>query len=379
MARLRCDVPFRKRLAWLAGAGVCALAVFLLTTNILLTHSPIFFPMVCNITGRNFGQERMDEQGVHVNGTAVTSCSNPNALTIEMKPIQDTKIYLVLGEEMSIAGTATFAPQLFPPDSSTSMSSETSMNINHTQLRGILQHHMAFGEPMMMSVEHVWARVEVDLYGLKLRSPWQERESRCAWSINPMKRQNGPVVCENSLSALRPIVKPANATVQPFALPVPPEEIARAEQVRDWACATLMFLSSLVLAEVSVRSVSLWRTLRQRTQRQVKFEDELPKTEEDKTDARPTLRLPCCVAAGDDETGGYRPATTRSGATLTTRASSPNDGTTEASSPAAESIGEALFTPTNYELNDAHIVQILPDQEAAFVELPTKSPACRDI
>eukprot|EP00929_Paragymnodinium_shiwhaense_P055105 TRINITY_DN2763_c0_g1_i2.p1 TRINITY_DN2763_c0_g1~~TRINITY_DN2763_c0_g1_i2.p1 ORF type:complete len:209 (-),score=31.58 TRINITY_DN2763_c0_g1_i2:1235-1861(-) len=189
MATKCCDGLYCK-LASLGAVGLLLLVVLGLSANTLATFSPIYTPMECNITEKIFGQERMGADGVRVNGTGVTVCRNPNRLNIEMQPIEDTKIFLVLGDNLSLAGVSTGSPHVFLAGGSTEMPSATSMHIDHTQLRGIMHHHMTYGEPMMMSVERVWARVEVDLYGLKLRSPWLEQAAE-AGRRGPADRRCG--------------------------------------------------------------------------------------------------------------------------------------------------------------------------------------------
>eukprot|EP00929_Paragymnodinium_shiwhaense_P112706 TRINITY_DN80972_c0_g1_i1.p1 TRINITY_DN80972_c0_g1~~TRINITY_DN80972_c0_g1_i1.p1 ORF type:complete len:375 (+),score=35.37 TRINITY_DN80972_c0_g1_i1:61-1185(+) len=240
--------------------GVLLLFVFILTANTLAAFTPLYTPIVCNATERHFDKETLDENwGVHVNGTAVTICENPNRHSFFMEPITHTKLYLALGDDVSSIGNATMSPQQFLAGGKVELLTDIAMHMNSTQIRGMLAYYREQGKPMMISVAHVWGRVEIDLYGWTLSSPWQERRSWCGWSVNPIDRLNGPVACENSLPALRGIIKPATATAQPFAVPCPPEKIAEAEQIRDWFCMSLMLMSFLLFVAVLIRFLFHYR------------------------------------------------------------------------------------------------------------------------
>eukprot|EP00929_Paragymnodinium_shiwhaense_P011630 TRINITY_DN11762_c0_g1_i1.p1 TRINITY_DN11762_c0_g1~~TRINITY_DN11762_c0_g1_i1.p1 ORF type:complete len:311 (+),score=60.23 TRINITY_DN11762_c0_g1_i1:169-1101(+) len=226
----------------------------------------MYIPMECINSEKNMGKEQMDAQGgVDVNGTATTVCKNDNRYTFHMKPIEETTLYLVLGDDVSVIGHASVGPHVFLPHEDTPMDANVTMHFNNTQLRNMLDYDRLHGEPMMMSASHVWGSVEVDLFGLKLRSPWQEKTNWCGWLIDPKERLNGPLVCGESLDALRRLVKPANSTATPFAVYVPREKIREGAQFRSLVCGVVMGVSLFVLMVSILCSMSQWRAHSRRT------------------------------------------------------------------------------------------------------------------
>eukprot|EP00929_Paragymnodinium_shiwhaense_P014822 TRINITY_DN12279_c0_g1_i1.p1 TRINITY_DN12279_c0_g1~~TRINITY_DN12279_c0_g1_i1.p1 ORF type:complete len:334 (+),score=32.46 TRINITY_DN12279_c0_g1_i1:319-1320(+) len=309
-------------------------------TAAIARFRPIYTPMFCNTTEQNVGKEQIDENhGALVNATATTICTNANPyFTFRMKPIGDTKLYLVLGDDVSEVGNASVDPQVILPFADTLMPSNITMYFNSTQSRNMIDYHRTQGEPMMMSVTRVWGGVDLDLYGWKLRSPWHERYSWCAWSIDPRKRLNGPLVCEGSLSALRHVVKPANATFESFEVYVPSEELARAEQLRDWFCSIVMGSSSLLFVAVMLCSAVHVRAQSRRT-----FQadgGDMLKVEEGRLEEEDDHAAKCPYRPTQVADKPKEAATSVS--SLTTRASTPRGSASTVDSASSDHVRQAL-------------------------------------
>eukprot|EP00929_Paragymnodinium_shiwhaense_P030858 TRINITY_DN17408_c0_g1_i1.p1 TRINITY_DN17408_c0_g1~~TRINITY_DN17408_c0_g1_i1.p1 ORF type:complete len:390 (-),score=40.13 TRINITY_DN17408_c0_g1_i1:940-1992(-) len=304
-------------------AGTFIAGALLFSAGTIASFDPVLTSMSCNQTAKEFGQERFGADGVHVNGTATTVCSNRNRFAFHVNPIEDTKVLLVLGDDVSTVGSTKDNKQVYPPHGDAIMYSDTVMHINMTQLRGIMDYHSLHGEPMMASVSHVWARVEVEVLGFKVRSPWFEKTSYCGWSVDPMKRLNGPLTCEHTLAGVQAIVKPANATTGPFEVPCPPEKIAQAEWARDCACAVLVVVCVLVLIAVVTRLVTHWMQIVGASTTIALDAHELSKAEEGRLEGQ-ELKLTVTDTANCDAYKAYKTAASFSTASGTTQPSTPS-------------------------------------------------------
>eukprot|EP00929_Paragymnodinium_shiwhaense_P019785 TRINITY_DN13378_c0_g2_i3.p2 TRINITY_DN13378_c0_g2~~TRINITY_DN13378_c0_g2_i3.p2 ORF type:complete len:334 (-),score=74.00 TRINITY_DN13378_c0_g2_i3:278-1279(-) len=306
------------KMVTLAAMGLAFLVLFVRTASSLASPKPIYIPMMCNTSEQNVGKEQIDAQhGASVKATATTVCRNSNPFTFLMEPIEASKLYLVLGDDVSQVGNVTVDPQTIAPHASVRMPSNVSMYFSSTQTRHMLDYHRSHGEPMMMSVSHVWGAVQLDLYGWKLRSPWEESKSYCAWSINPRKRLNGPIVCDKDLRALQRVVKPANASIEPFAVYVDPEKIAQAERARHWFFSLVMAVSLAIVVAAMLRCRVHWQA---HSRRIVKAGgDDLQKAEEGRLEQQ-AQGATCYLPSPDAD---ERKEVAQSVATVTTQAPTP--------------------------------------------------------